>query len=77
MIPIMSIGENQDINIYVGEIIDDSVYVMSVSPMAYVYSFLRQSDDLNKKLAMAAFYYYYSSVKTLVDYYNSLNAQEG
>ena len=71
------LGENQDINIYVGEIIEDSVYVMSVSPMAYVYSFLRQSDDLNKKLAMAAFYYYYSSVKTLVDYYNSLNAQEG
>ena len=73
----LDLGENQDINIYVGEIIDESVYVMSVSPMAYVYSFLRQSDDLNKKLAMAAFYYYYSSVKTLVDYYNSLNAQEG
>ena len=63
------LGEEQEIWIPI-EHQEEYGTALYIAPLAYAYSFMKQSTDTNKKLAIAAFYKYYTSV---VDYNNSLN----
>lgn len=63
------LGEEQEIWIPI-EHQEEYGTTLYIAPLAYAYSFMKQSTDTNKKLAMAAFYKYYTSV---VDYNNSWN----
>ena len=63
------LGEEQEIWIPI-EHQEEYGTALYIAPLAYAYSFMKQSTDTNKKLAIAAFYKYFTSV---VDYNNSLN----